>query len=290
MTVKLVLFRLMLAGMLADPGLVVAQGAPRTIVATFYPIQIATLNVTAGVEGITVVNLASAATGCLHDYQLTPRDRAVLSRADLVVANGAGMESFMDLLVRQQESGRVIDASAGINLLVSSGETNSHVWLSPSRHILQVRRIAEGLAAWDPVNAAAYRANGARYEGALQALKDRMDRNLAAVRTREIITFHEAFPYFAEEFNLKVAGVIEREPGTEPSAGELAALIRLIKASRVKALFVEPQYPAKAAEAIGRETGASLHTLDPVVSGPVSTNAYIELMEANLNQLRRALK
>lgn len=196
----------------------------------------------------------------------------------------------MDVLSRLKPASRIIDASAGLELLVSGGITNSHVWLSPSRHIRQIRAIAGGLAAWDPVHAGAYRANAARYEEDLKILKAKMDRDLSELRTREIITFHEAFPYFADEFRLKVAGVIEREPGAEPSAGELAALIRQIKTSGVKALCVEPQYPVKAAEAIARETGAVLYPLDPGVSGPVATNAYLELMERNLSQLLRALK
>lgn len=287
---RVILTSLVLWGILAGFPCKAGEAESRTIVATFYPIQIAVLNITVGVKGVTVVNLASSATGCLHDYQLTPRDRAILSRADMVVANGAGMESFMDVLSRLKPASRIIDASAGLEFLVSGGVTNSHVWLSPSRHIRQIRTIADGLIAWDPVHAEAYRANAARYEGDLKILKAKMDRELSDLRTREIITFHEAFPYFADEFRLKVSGVIEREPGTEPSAGELAALIRLVRASGVKSLFVEPQYPVKAAEAIARETGAGLYPLDPVVSGPVATHAYLDLMERNLSQLRRALK
>lgn len=268
---------------------VAGESAVRTIVTTFYPIQIAVLNVTAGVSGIQVVNLAAPTSGCLHDYQLTPRDRAILSRADMVVANGAGMESFLDRLIQLRPAPRIIDASSGIDLLVSGGVTNSHVWLSPTRHSLQIQTIAAGLAAWDPVHADVYRANASRYEGELRTLKVRMDRELSELRTRDIVTFHEAFPYFADEFGLKVVAVIEREPGTEPSAGELAALIRQVRASGVKVLFVEPQYPVKSAEAIARETGAELYHLDPVVSGPVVPHAYLDLMKLNLIQLRRAL-
>lgn len=284
-----------LAGMMIWMGLagalsVAGEPAGRTIVTTFYPIQIAVLNLTAGVEGVRVVNLAAPSIGCLHDYQLTPRDRAVLSRADLVVANGAGMESFLGDLARLSPAPRLLDASSGIELLVKGAATNSHVWLSPARHIQQVRTIGEGLAAWDPSHAGIYRDNARRYEGELKALRARIARELAGIKTRDIITFHEAFPYFAEEFGLRVVAVIEREPGTDPSAGELAALIRQVRESGVKTLFVEPQYPAKAVETIARETGASLFTLDPVVSGPVSPQSYLDLMDQNLHILIRALK
>lgn len=271
-------------------GTAASAGEPMTIVTTFYPMQIAVLNVTAGVEGLRVLNLVAQTTGCLHDYQLTPRDRATLSKADVVVANGAGMEAFLAEAGRGRSEVAQIDASAGIPLLITGGETNSHLWVSPSRHVQQVQSIVEGLAKWDPGHAMQYRINGRRYIRDLETLKVKMAAGLKDVKVRDIITLHEAFPYFADEFGLRVVAVIEREPGAEPSAGELAALIRKVRESGVGALFVEPQYPAKAAETIKRATGAGLYTLDPMVSGPVETNAYFMVMMRNLAELQRALK
>lgn len=262
---------------------------PRTIVATFYPMYIALLNIAGGVDGVRVSSLVDSQAGCLHDYQLTTRDMAVLSKAEALVVNGAGLESFLECRALSRPGLTVIDASAGIDLLVSGGVTNAHVWVSPTLHIRQIHRIAEALAGWDPVHAAQYGENAAAYIRRLERLKGVMDSTLRAVRHRQIITFHEAFPYFAYEFNLTIAGVIEREPGSSPSAAEMAALIQLIRTSGVKTLFVEPQYPAKVATSIARETGAQLYTLDPIVSGPISTNAYLTLMERNLAELTRAL-
>lgn len=262
----------------------------RTIVVTFYPIRLALMNIASGVDGIRVISLADVGTGCLHDYHLTTRDMAVLSKAEVLVVNGAGLESFLDDVVRSRPGLKVIDASAGMDLLVSGGVTNAHVWVSPARHISQIRRIAEGLAEWDPPHAAVYLSNAAAYIGRLEALQAQMKLKLHKTRTREIITFHEAFPYMAEEFGLRVAGVIEREPGSSPSAAEMASLIQVVKTSGVKTIFVEPQYPAKAATAIARETGAGLYTLDPVASGPDSATAYIDIMKRNLTELERALR
>jgi zinc transport system substrate-binding protein len=262
----------------------------RTIVATFYPIRLALMNIVCGVRGVRVISLADSATGCLHDYQLTTRDRAALATAEVLVVNGAGLESFLENCGSSRPGLKIIDASAGIDLLVSGGGTNAHVWVSPSRHIMQIHRIADGLAGWDPVHADLYQKNASAYIARLEALKRKMDLKLQQIRSREIITFHEAFPYFADEFKLKVVGVIEREPGSAPSAAEMASLIQLVRTTGVKTLFVEPQYPAKVATAISRETGAGLYTLDPVVSGPNSTNAYISIMEQNLAELERGLR
>lgn len=266
------------------------KSEPRTIVATFYPIRIALMNIVGKVEGVRVTSLANTDAGCLHDYQLTTRDMAALTKAEVLVVNGAGLESFLNDVARSRPGLQVIDASAGIDLLVSGGVTNAHVWVSPRRYILQIRRMAEGLSRWDPVHATSYQHNASAYIARLEALRVTMKAKLQGIRSREIITFHEAFSYFADEFHLTVAGVIEREPGASPSASEMASLIQVIRTTGVKTLFVEPQYPAKIAATIARETGAKIFTLDPVVTGPDLPDAYISIMEKNLAELERALR
>lgn len=275
---------LMAAGLIG--AATVASAAPFRVVTSFYPMYVATLNLVAGVEGVEVVNLTQPFTGCLHDVQLTPAEMVKLSGADALVINGAGMESFMDKALEVVAKERVIEASDGVELL----DENAHVWLSVSLHLKQVENIAAGLERLDPAHAAGYRANAAAYTAKLEALRDRMREGLRDLSRRDIVTFHEAFPYFAKEFNLKIAAVIEREPGAEPSATELAETIDLVRASGVKALFAEPQYPARAAESIARESGARVYTLDPAVTGPMDADAYIRIMDANLRVLEEALK
>ena len=127
----------------------------------------------------------------------------------------------------------------------------------------------------------------------LSVLRDKMHKSLDNVPHKDIVTFHEAFPYFAQEFNLHIVAVIEREPGAEPTPKELGDTIKQIKESNIKALFAEPQYPSKAAEAISRETNAKVYTLDPAVTGDARPNAYndyITIMEKNLKTLQEALK
>ena len=263
------------------------------IVTSFYPMYIATLNITQGIDGVTVTNMTKPQTGCLHDYQLMTEDMKTLEKADAFVINGAGMENFLDKVIKQQKSLKVIDASKGIDLLKDGDEENPHVWLSVTDAIAQVKNIAEQLKAADPKHADAYEKNAAAYIKKLEALKTEMHAALDTVPNKDIVTFHEAFPYFAKEFGLNIISVVEREPGTEPTPAELQETIEQVKALPVKVLFTEPQYSPSAAETIARETGAKIYTLDPIVTGEANEqalNAYIDTMKKNMETLKTALQ
>ncbi|MDI6740491.1 MAG: metal ABC transporter substrate-binding protein [Candidatus Edwardsbacteria bacterium] len=285
------------------PILLIAAGscsAPKPsgdliVAASFYPVYIEALNVAGNVPGVRVVNLAPPQTGCLHDYQLTPQDLKTLAAAEILVINGGGMEPFIDKATRQlpRRGGlQVINASQGIRFLQAGGgnSENGHVWLSLSNAQRQVRNIARRLSELDPTHAPQYRRNADGYLAKLDMLKAKIHRELKGITRRDIVTFHEAFPYFAKEFGLNVVAVIELEPGAEPSAGELVAIVSLVRETGVKVLFAEPQYPAKSARAIARETGATVSLLDPAVDGPADPDAYIRIMEQNLETLKQALK
>ena len=263
------------------------------IVTSFYPIYISTLNITQVIDCVTVTNMTKPQTGCLHDYQLMTEDMKTLEKADAFVINGAGMENFLDKVIKQQKRLKVIDASKGIDLLKDGDEENPHVWLSVTDAIAQVKNIAEQLKAADPKHADAYEKNAAAYIKKLEALKTEMHAALDTVPNKDIVTFHEAFPYFAKEFGLNIISVVEREPGTEPTPAELQETIEQVKALPVKVLFTEPQYSPSAAETIARETGAKIYTLDPIVTGEANEqahNAYIDTMKKNMETLKTALQ
>jgi zinc transport system substrate-binding protein len=268
-----------------------ATEKPLQILASFYPMYVMTLNVVGDTPGVSVACLTEPITGCLHDYQLTPANLKTLARADIFVANGAGMEAFIAKAVAGSPQLKVIEASQGIPLAFNN---NPHLWVSLGGAIEQTRNIAKGLAAADPAHAAAYEANAAKYIEKIEVLRKEMHAALDGLKHREIVTFHEAFPYFASEFNLKIVAVIEREPGSEPSAGELAHTIQLIRKNQVKALFAEPQYPPKSAAIIERETGIPVSILDPAVTGPrdpaLARDSYLVTMRDNLKALQKALQ
>ena len=251
---------------------------------------VSALNVVGDTPGVDVACLTPSLVGCLHDYQLTPGDMKKIAGADIFVANGAGMETFIDKALKQSPSLKLVDASNGIKPAFGG---NPHIWVSISGAIRQVKNIASGLAENDPEHAGLYQKNAAAYAAKLETLRTEMHAALDGLKDRDIITFHEAFPYFAAEFNLNIAGVIEREPGSEPNARELAETIEIVKKRKVHALFAEPQYPAKSAGIIERETGVPISILDPAVSGPrdpaAARDSYLAAMRKNLDVLRKAL-
>lgn len=275
---------------LAVAAATAAGPPPLRVLCSFYPVYVATLNVTAGVPGVEVRCLAGSVTGCLHDYQLSPADLKAMGWADLLVVNGAGMESFLEKAAAQVPSLKVVEAARGITLAFAG---NPHVWLGFDGAIAETRNIGRGLGEADPARAADYRRNAGAYEERLTTLRREMHAALDPLPRPPVVTFHEAFPYFAAEFKLTVAAVIEREPGVEPGAGELARIIGIVRHDHVRAIFAEPQYPARSAAVIERETGVPVRLLDPVVTGPrepaLAREAWLEAMRRNLKTLREVL-
>lgn len=265
------------------------------IVTSFYPMYIDAINITKGVDGVEVVNMTKPQTGCLHDYQLTTEDMKTLEKADAFIVNGAGMESFLDKVIKQQKNLKIIDASKSddINFLKDGDEVNPHVWLSVTYNIAQVEAITSQLCEADPEHADAYRKNALDYVTKLTALREEMHKELDNLPHRDIVTFHEAFPYLAKEFKLNIISVIEREPGTEPTPHELEETVAKVNALPVKVLFTEPQYSPTAAQTIASETGAKMYELDPVVTGEANEeamDAYITAMKKNMEVLKEALQ
>lgn len=262
------------------------------ITATFYPLYVSLLNITDGVEGIELSLLAPPDTGCLHDYQLTTKDMKKIENSNILVANGAGMEDFIEKILETKKDSLII-ASEGFELT----DSNSHVWVSPEGAIHQTQRIVEGLSHLDPSNATKYVMNGNAYLLKLQNLRNHMHSILDEYSGKKIVTFHEAFPYFASEFNLEIASVIEREPGEAPGPKELKEQISeinsIISGGNKIALFAEPQYSSSAAEIIAKETGLKVYELDPCVTGNLKSeyikDSYITAMKKNAEVLKEAL-
>lgn len=285
--------------------------APRVLCTTF-PIYHATRNVVQGREGVDVGLLLPANLGCPHDYTLTPADMQQIQKADVLVINGLGMEEFVGRpLQRANPKIKVVDSSKGIPGFIeqechlhhdeADGDDdededhhhhfNPHLFASPEMLALVVRNIAEGLSGVDPEGAGIYKANAAKYSDSLVALSEDVKKLRDTLANPRIITQHGAFDYFARDAGLEIVATIQSHPGQEPSAAEMLDLVGVVKEKKPGAVFTEPQYPARIAEMVARETGIKVAKLDPVASGPKNAplDYYIKTMRNNIEMLKKTL-
>ncbi len=280
------------------------EGDDTVIAVSFYPIYIFTLNLVDGIEGVDVQRMAEQNTGCLHDYTLTARDARLLSDADVFVINGAGMETFVNDLNETVENLPVIDSSVGIELLCSdthdghgheesdhthNHHTNAHIWMSVENAKKQVLNIKNGLAENLSQYESEINRNCDAYLSKLDALYDEMQITGELLKNKNVITFHGAYEYMAEDMGFHISATIESGEGGEPSAKKLAHLCEEIKENDVKALFVEPDYDGSAAQVISNETGVKIYVLNPVISGENVLTAYEDTMRNNIEIIKKAV-
>lgn len=258
------------------------------IVASFYPVMLIAKMATENIDGVTVTTLASADTGCLHDYALMPNDMKNLETADMFVINGLGMESFIDKIVSQMPTLNTVDLSDGVTVV----NNNPHIWLTPQNAKIMLDNLCKSLVEIFPEHNATINGNKEKYSEKFDALDEKITQEREIFKGTKVITCHEAFDYFASQYNLEIAGTIQREPGEEPTTKELVETTNLIKEKDIKILLAEPQYSTTAADTLARETGAIVYMLDPVVTGDIkdSPETYFEKMENNLNILKQAIR
>lgn len=260
------------------------------VVTSFYPVYVAALNVTKGINGAEVHNMAGPHIGCLHDYRFTAGDARKLSDADLLVVNGAGMESFVGTIREQYPRLKIVEASANVPLL----DGNPHVWVAPDGARAQVDNIARALAEADPANAARYAANAAAYDAQIAALDARMKPSISSFAGISVVALHDFFPYLAKALGFDMVGVIESGHGREPDAAALARFVDMVRDTKAKFILTGPQSSDRLAQTVARETGARILRLDPAVTGPSDPDgargAWLAAMEKNLGELQEAVR
>jgi ABC-type Zn uptake system ZnuABC Zn-binding protein ZnuA len=200
-----------------------------------------------------------------HDYEPSPADLDAIARADVVVANGVGLERWLDDTIRSAGfSGPVVDASKGVPLRHGAGGPDPHVWHNPRNAKVMAGNIAAALATADPDDAAAYRANLAAYTAQLDALDADVARRIDGLANRKLVTDHDAFGYYVDRYGLELVGTVipSFDSAAELSGADLRALVAKVKAAKVKAIFAEAELPPKAAATVAREAGVR------VVAGP----------------------
>jgi ABC-type Zn uptake system ZnuABC Zn-binding protein ZnuA len=243
----------------------------------------------------TVTSIIPAGAGP-EDHEPKPDDARVLADADLIVSNGVGLDDFLDRLIDAAGEGAVprLVLGQGIPTITVDGEPNPHFWLDPSLvagHY--VPAISAALRRLDPSGTETYAANASAYVGRIEAMDQA---NIARIDTipvanRKLVTFHDAFPYFAEHYGFELVGVILANVGQEPTASELAALVDTVRAAHVKAVFSEAQFSPELAHTLAEEAGITtvVTTLYNDTVGPPPNDTYLTMMDWDVNEIVQAL-
>lgn len=260
-----------------------------TVVTSFYPMYIAALNVIGDTDGVHLQNLSEPQTGCLHDFQLTPEDMKLLSKADVFIINGGGIESFMKDVAKSYPDLTIIEASEGIDLLEDEGEENAHAWMSVATYEEQVNHIAEGLAAADEKHASDYQKHADAYVVKLDALKERQQKVAEKIRGQSVILFHEAYDYVADDYGLDVAYVLDLDEERQVSAGEVADVLAAVRDDHVKYILAEELYGKSMGDTVEKETDAKVIYLDALNRGDYDADSYIKGMSANIDLIEQYL-
>jgi zinc transport system substrate-binding protein len=229
-----------------------------------------------------------------HDWEPSPRDVSQVQRATVFVHTGTTVDTWArKLLVDPKSRSTVVDASRGLSMLTRGGASDPHVWLDPALARAQVEAIATGLGQADPAGRAIYDENAKRFNARLEALDQAFATGLEHCARREIVTSHAAFAYLARRYRLVQVPLMGLAPEAEPSPADVAAIIKTARGLKVTHIFFEPLVSPRLAETLSREIGATPIALNPV-EGVTKEEAaagkgYVELMEANLANLRTAL-
>jgi ABC-type Zn uptake system ZnuABC Zn-binding protein ZnuA len=232
-----------------------------------------------------------------EDYEPKPDDAKKLADAKLIVSNGVGLDDFLNDLLASGTGGETphLVLGDGIPAMTVDGEENPHFWLDPTlvkQNYLPA--IATKLSELDPEGKPTFDANVASYGARLDALDTELKAKIETIppANRKLVTFHDAFPYFAKHFGLELVGVILDNVGQEPSAADLAALVETVKAAGVRAVFSEAQFNPKLSETLAQEAGITtvVTTLYNDALGPAPADTYVGMMSWNVDQIVSALK
>lgn len=253
-----------------------------TVVTSFYPMYIAALNVVGENDHIRLENLSEPQTGCLHDYQLTPADMQLLSTADAFIINGGGIESFLGEVAEQYPDLTIINASEQVDLI----EDNAHAWMNIEAYMTQVKTIEAELSAADPVDTEQFSENADAYLAKLSSLKEQADAVKPLTEGKNIVIFHEAYEYVAEEFGMQVSYVMDLDEERQVSAGEVADVVRAVTDGGVRVILAEELYGKDMGDTVESETDAKVCYLDTLVRGDYDEDSYLNAMQQNITLLK----
>lgn len=293
------------------------------IVTSFYPLYIMVMNLTDGIDGVEIDNMAEPQTGCLHDYQLRPGDLVSLEGADVFLANGGGMEEFLSDVLdtypsltilyaldalefdellpgeehahdghahedeEKEEAQHALEEGESVGT-VESGEINPHTWLNPVLYKKELQYLSAALGERNPENKDRYEENRQAYEKKIDALLAEYE-DLQGITEKEgCVLLHESFAYLADAYGFPVLETIDVEKDSGFSAKEIRNLIDMVQEAGNGLLLSDSQYSGRISALLSTETGMEVYQLDSCVSGEYEKDAWLNSMRKNLEELRNA--
>jgi zinc/manganese transport system substrate-binding protein len=240
----------------------------------------------------------------VHTFEPSPSDVEKIQSADLIIANGLGLDGWIGSLIEAAGKGEADTLLLGEGLdqesdwiYMSNSETpgtfDPHIWLDPKGAVLYVQRIADHVSRNAPDLAQRIAATSADGITRINAVDADLAVAFAAIDLdqRKIVTMHDAFGYFARAYEIEIVGVAVASPGQDPSAQEIRALIDAIRSAGVTALFSEVQLPSKVLDQIAAETGATvLQDLYSDALGASPADSYLGVMRTNADAILGALR
>jgi ABC-type Zn uptake system ZnuABC Zn-binding protein ZnuA len=228
-----------------------------------------------------------------HTFEPTPQDVTKIADSQVLIANGAGLEVWLQEIIDNAGGDQlVIEAAQGL-ASNPSRPGDPHFWLDPNYGIHYVEQIRDGFIAVDPEGEAIYTQNAADYIQELEKLDDWIAEQVEQipVERRLLVTNHESFGYFADRYGFQVVGTIvpSFSTGSSPSAQQLVQLVEAIKTTKAPAIFLESGTNPELAEQVAREAGVEVvvdlltHSVDP-------PGGYIEMLQYNTSAIVEALR
>ena len=225
-------------------------------------------------------------------YQPTPSDIATLSRAQLVVENGSGIEAWLQHTIQSAGNSnmKIVVLSDGMPKI----DRNPHLWMDPVLAQQYVAKILDALVRMDPAHRAQYDANAKAYSRKLTALQSWITGRIATIppQQRAMIIFHNAFDYYDRRFGLQTVGVIELSPGQDPNPAYIGQLVDLAREHHVRAVFSEPEYSPKLAQTLARSANIRVvsNLYDDSIGNDPRVHDYISMLRYDTGVIVNALK
>jgi len=271
------------------------QSLQRTYVCTT-PVTAMILSEVVGTRGTVIDMLPPGASP--HTYEPRPSDLKMVQNADAFFSVAPNLDGWASKLEAKQTRALIDFVHEEMRLYGShphaerSGhteETDPHFWMDPNTVRAMVPDLVAFLSSVDPEGEPLYKRNGDAFMGSLDELDKELATSLKTYRGAKVALFHPSVMYLLRRYGIEAPVILEPSPGQEPSARDMARMVKTIRDLKVRAIFSEPQLPSRPAEVLGEATGIPVSMLNPLGGGP-DTSRYSDLIRANVKSLKEALQ